>query len=244
MLCPWLEKPKPLWRVHEFYSFPIFISLFISLGWNSLLFSLIPPSSRGHSNRIVVKKQEKLEKTKSVGYMSLFNTKIVFQVFPPFSAVPAGEMLTHPAISYQGAIWGFTKKNECSIPGMGSGKMVLDLGFIAWRSPEWILRGAMHVGRKNLDPRPTATALGAGRGGHWSKSLGDLSWFSSGSPFQQWTCLLVSLDRCLHMVPETMAVRSLSGGWMDPSGRNRLYPGVCVSLKVRPHSESRWVAGQ
>ena len=113
----------------------------------------------------MVKKQKKLEKTNSGGYTDLLNTKIMFAGFPFILSCFWGKLLTHPAISYQGAVLriykGKSSGNQCWIPGMGTGIEVLDSGFRTWRSPEWVLRGAVHVGRKNLDLRPTSTALGA-----------------------------------------------------------------------------------
>ena len=55
------------------------------------------------------------------------------------------------------------------------------------------------------------------------KDCGDLSLFSSGSPFHQWTlCLLCRLGLVFIDVStwplKAMALRSLCGGWMDPLG--------------------------
>ena len=47
----------------------------------------------------MVKKQEKLEKTNSVGYTVLLNTKIMFAGFPFILSCFWEKMLTHPAIS-------------------------------------------------------------------------------------------------------------------------------------------------
>ena len=112
----------------------------------------------------MVKKQEKLEKTSSVGYTDPLNTKIMFAGFPFILSCFWRKILTHPAISYQGAVLRIYKEKLQAIsagflgwePDRGSGFRIQNM-----EESRVSLRGAVHVGRKNVDLRPTSTALEA-----------------------------------------------------------------------------------
>lgn len=172
----------------------------------------------------MVKKQKKLEKTNSGGYTDLLNTKIMFAGFPFILSCFWGNLLTHPAISYQGAVLriykGKSSGNQCWIPGMGTGIEVLDSGFRTWRSPEWVLRGAVHVGRKNLDLRPTSTALGAwGWGpliqGPWGLPIGSHqeAHFISGYNCLSWTLWPIFTDVPTWPLKQWFYGPSVEVGW-------------------------------